>query len=145
MHDELLVQGFRGRWFGVMADPNHDAMALVGAIPILLFLITGRGHRWLLRIAGAFGAAACIAGIIATHSRGGSIGLAIAVLMFALLSRRKALAGMAVLAAPAAKLLPPPAGFLERHKTAGAGPQEHLILLRPQHADGGDVHIPREP
>src|SRR2546426_4729114 len=49
MHDELLVEGFRGRWLGVMADPNHDAMALVGAIPILLFLTTGRGHRWPLR------------------------------------------------------------------------------------------------
>ena len=32
-HDELLVEGFRGRWLGVMADPNHDCMALVGAVP----------------------------------------------------------------------------------------------------------------
>ncbi|MGZ6124554.1 MAG: hypothetical protein ACXWLR_06315, partial [Myxococcales bacterium] len=58
IHDELLVEGFRGRWLGVMGDPNHDAMALVGAIPILLFLSTGRGHGWLLRIAGAVGSAA---------------------------------------------------------------------------------------
>ena len=44
IHDELLVEGFRGRWLGVMADPNHDAMALVGAIPLLLFLAVGKGH-----------------------------------------------------------------------------------------------------
>jgi len=132
MHDELLVEGFRGRWLGVMADPNHDAMALVGAIPILLFLTTGRGHRWPLRIAGAVGAAACIAGIIATHSRGGSIGLAIAVLMFALLSRRKALAGMAVLTAVAAMLLLAPASFWERNETAGLGAEDLSIEGRLQ-------------
>jgi putative inorganic carbon (HCO3(-)) transporter len=86
------VEGFRGRWPGVLGDPNHDAMALVGALPLLLFFITGRGHKWPLRIVAAVGSTACIAGIIATHSRGGSIGLAVAVVMFALLSRRKALA-----------------------------------------------------
>ena len=33
-HDIGLVEGFRGRWLGVLADPNHDAMALVGAVPL---------------------------------------------------------------------------------------------------------------
>ena len=74
LHDELLVEGFRGRWLGVLADPNHDAMALVAAVPLLLFLTTGRGHGWALRVAGMLGAAACLAGIVATHSRGGSVG-----------------------------------------------------------------------
>src|SRR5204863_4546574 len=69
IHDELLVEGFRGRWLGVMADPNHDAMALVGAIPILLYLLVGAGHGWLSRAIGLFGGAACVAGLIATHSR----------------------------------------------------------------------------
>src|SRR5256885_5336911 len=136
MHDQLLVEGFRGRWLGVMADPNHDAMALVGAIPILLFLTTGRGHRWPLRIAGAVGAAACIAGIIATHSRGGSIGLAIAVLMFALLSRRKALAGMAVFTAVAAVFLLAPASFLESHQNPRLGAHEPSLQGRPPAVPG---------
>ena len=70
-HDLLLVEGFRGRWLGVLADPNHDAMALVGAVPILLFLALGRGHSWMLRVAAMIGVAACLAGIVATHSRGG--------------------------------------------------------------------------
>src|SRR2546426_10807698 len=142
MHDELLVEGFRGRWLGVMADPNHDAMALVGAIPILLFLTTGRGHRWPLRIAGAVGAAACIAGIIATHSRGGSIGLAIAGLMFALLSRRKALAGMAVLTAVAAVLLLAPASFLGRNQTPRLGGQDLSIGGGPPAGEGGGRRFP---
>src|SRR5207302_1194092 len=83
IHDELLVEGFRGRWLGVLGDPNHDAMALVAAVPLLLFLATGRGHSPALRAAGVIGAAACLAGIVATHSRGGSIGLVCAAVAFA--------------------------------------------------------------
>src|SRR3954464_12325737 len=88
-HDELLVEGFRGRWLGVLADPNHDAMALVGALPILLYLLVGRGHGWGSRVLGLLGAAAGVAGIVATHSRGGTLGLAIAVVVWAMLSKRK--------------------------------------------------------
>ncbi len=132
LHDQLLVEGFRGRWLGVMADPNHDAMALVGAIPILLFLTTGRGHGWALRIAGLLGATACIAGIIATHSRGGSIGLAAAVLMFALLSRRKAIASLLVMVAAAGMMLLAPASFWERNETATLGAEDLSIEGRLQ-------------
>jgi putative inorganic carbon (hco3(-)) transporter len=132
IHDELLVEGFRGRWLGVMGDPNHDAMALVGALPLLLFFTTGRGHKWPLRIVAAFGSAACIAGIIATHSRGGSIGLGVAVLMFALLSRRKALAGVAVLIAAAGTLLFAPASFWERNETSALGAEDLSIEGRLQ-------------
>jgi O-antigen ligase len=115
-----------------MADPNHDAMALVGAIPILLFLTTARGHGWALRIAGALGSAACIAGIIATHSRGGSIGLAVAVLMFALFSRRKAVAFVVVLVAAASMMLLAPASFWERNESATLGAEDLSIEGRLQ-------------
>ncbi len=131
-HDELLVEGFRGRWLGVMADPNHDAMALVGALPMLLFFATGRGHRWPLRILAALGAVACIAGVIATHSRGGSIGLAVAVALFALLSRRKAIAGIAVMIAAAGVLLLAPQSFWERNETATLGAEDLSIEGRLQ-------------
>jgi len=130
IHDELLVEGFRGRWLGIMADPNHDAMALVGALPILLFLCSGRGHGWQLRIAAAFGVAACLAGIIATHSRGGTLGLAVAVVMFALLSRRKALATVCVLVAAAGVLLLAPTSFWLRNETAAVGAEDLSIVGR---------------
>jgi O-antigen ligase len=132
IHDELLVEGFRGRWLGVLADPNHDAMALVGALPILLFIAVGHGHRTLLRIAGALGAAACFAGIVATHSRGGSIGLAVAIVAFALLSRRKALAGVAVLTALAGLLLFAPSSFWQRNETTALGAEDLSIEGRLQ-------------
>jgi O-antigen ligase len=130
MHDELLVEGFRGRWLGVMADPNHDAMALVGALPILLFLCVGRGHKWPLRLVAAFGAAACLAGIIATHSRGGTLGLAVTVTLFALLSRRKAIATVCVLLAAAGMFLLAPMSFWQRNETSGMGAEDLSIVGR---------------
>lgn len=132
IHDELLVEGFRGRWLGVMADPNHDAMALVGALPILLFLTTGRGHRTLTRVIAALGSIACIAGVIATHSRGGSIGLAVAVSLFALLSRRKRIAGMLVMVLAGGVLLFAPTSFWERNESSTLGAEDLSIEGRLQ-------------
>jgi uncharacterized protein (TIGR03382 family) len=132
IHDELLVEGFRGRWLGVMADPNHDAMALVGAIPLLLFLAVGKGHGWSRRLLGIGGAAACIMGVIATHSRGGSIGLAVAVLVFALLSRRRAVAGTVALVAAAAVFLFAPRTFWERNETITSYDADYSVQGRLQ-------------
>jgi O-antigen ligase len=130
IHDELLVEGFRGRWLGVMGDPNHDAMALVGALPILLFFCVGHGHKWPLRLFAAVGAVGCVAGIIATHSRGGTLGLAVAVVLFALLSRRKAIATICVLIGAAAMLLLAPTSFWQRNETATLGAEDLSIMGR---------------
>jgi putative inorganic carbon (hco3(-)) transporter len=127
IHDELLVEGFRGRWLGVLADPNLDAMALVGAVPLLMFLTTGHNHAWWVRVLGVAGTGACLAGIVATHSRGGTIGLAVSVIAFALLSRRKAIASVAVLVGAAGMLILAPATFWARNETAGMGAQDLSI------------------
>jgi len=116
LHDLVLVEGFRGRWLGVMADPNHDAMALVGAIPILLFFVVS-GKGFLRRVVGLVGVAACFAGVVATHSRGGSVGLAVALVVWAMMSKRKALATVAVLFSASAVLLFAPRTFWERNET----------------------------
>ena len=117
MHDELLVEGFRGRWLGVMADPNHDAMALVGAVPILLYLAIGRGHGFFKRLVGIAGTSGAVLGIVATHSRGGTVGLGVAGLVFALMSRRKGLALVVVLVLGASVMLFAPRSFWERNET----------------------------
>lgn len=124
---ELLVDGFRGRWLGVMADPNHDAMSLVAAVPLLLHLalggVPGEGRSLFVRALGLFGVTACVAGVVATHSRGGSVGLLVAFLTWALLARHKAFSiGAAALAAVGVMLLAP-SSFWERNETI-AGYQE---------------------
>lgn len=126
-HDFGLVEGFRGRWLGVLADPNHDAMALVGAVPILLFLALGHGHRLLLRVVAMVGVVACLTGIVVTHSRGGSIGLLAAVVVWVLFSRRKALASMLVMISAAGLLIFAPASFWQRNETVAMGAQDLSI------------------
>jgi len=119
LHGELLVEGFRGRWLGLMADPNHDAMGLVGVLPILLyFALHGQG-AWRKAI-GLFGVAACIAGVIATHSRGGSIGLAASVLVWALLSRHKLAALGAAALIACGMLIFAPSTFWQRNESIGS-------------------------
>jgi O-antigen ligase len=116
IHKELLVEGFRGRWLGMMADPNHDAMGLVAVVPILLALAM-HGRSRLKKAVGLFGVLACIAGVIATHSRGGSIGLAAAIVTWALLSHyRLASLGAAALLAVGVVLFAP-ATFWQRNET----------------------------
>jgi putative inorganic carbon (hco3(-)) transporter len=115
-HDELLVAGFRGRWLGVMADPNHDCMALVGAVPLLLYFAVHGPGLW-RRILGIGGVTAVLMGTVATHSRGGSLGLLAAVLVWALMSKRKALAGALTLVAAAGVLLFAPSTFWQRNET----------------------------
>ena len=119
---ELLVEGFRGRWYGVLGDPNHDAMALVASVPILLMFLASGRSAW-QRVIGIVGVVACLMGIVATHSRGGSIGLAAAVVVWALLSKRKALALTLVLVAGASVAVFAPKSFWERNQTI-AGYQE---------------------
>jgi O-antigen ligase len=100
---------------------------MVGAVPLLLFLAVGRDHAPWKRALGFAGVAACIAGIIATHSRGGSIGLGVAVLVFALMSRRKALAGVAALVALSGVLLFAPRSFWQRNETLAGYDQDLSI------------------
>jgi O-antigen ligase len=130
-HDELLVGGFRGRWLGVMADPNHDCMALVGAVPVLLYFAAHGPGLW-RRIVGAGGATAVLMGVVATHSRGGSLGLAAAVLLWALMSKRKALAMGLALVAAAGVLLFAPSTFWERNETISTYQEDVSVQGRMQ-------------
>jgi putative inorganic carbon (HCO3(-)) transporter len=115
-HDELLVAGFRGRWLGVMADPNHDCMALVGAVPLMLYFAAHGPGLW-RRIIGAGGVTVLLMGIVVTYSRGGSVGLVAAVLVWALMSKRKMLAASLALVATSGVLLFAPTSFWQRNET----------------------------
>jgi O-antigen ligase len=128
-HGELLVEGFRGRWLGVMADPNHDAMGLVGAVPILLMYALSGPRLW-RRALGLFGVVACVLGVIATHSRGGSIGLAAAVVIWALLSRHKFASLGAVALLALGVVLFAPQSFWTRNETIAGYAQDESVRGR---------------
>jgi O-antigen ligase len=128
---ELLVEGFRGRWYGVMGDPNHDAMALVAATPAAFLLVVGGRTHW-HRAVGVVSVVACLMGIVATHSRGGSLGLLTAVVAFALLSRRKVLALTVGAVAAAAVVAFAPASFWSRNETIATYDEDESVHGRMQ-------------
>jgi len=130
-HDELLVAGFRGRWLGVMGDPNHDSMALVGALPLLLYFATHGPGLW-RRVIGILGVTATLMGIVVTYSRGGTVGLVTAVLVWALMSKRKMLAATFALVATAGVLLLAPAMFWQRNETISLSQEDASIQGRLQ-------------
>jgi len=101
-----LVEGFRGAWIGLLANPNQLAMVMAVTVPWTL-CAAGRTHglrRWSLRAA-AVAQGACV---VVTHSRGGALGLGAALLVGALLAeqRGRSLAGLAIAMAAVAWLAP---------------------------------------
>jgi O-antigen ligase len=98
---EALIEGFRTAWRGNYADPNRLAMGLVLFLPIGLALAGEVKRSWLkfgLLLATGFNVAA----IILTHSRSGTIAMAVALGLVLLRGARKGrgalLAMLAVLA-----------------------------------------------
>lgn len=113
-----LVEGYRAAWIGLLANPNALAMVMAMTVPwSLLELERSRGWRRGLFLV-AFGLQC--AAIVTTHSRGGALGLAAAVVAAALLARHRlralAFAAVATLAVVAFA----PQTFWNRTQTIGA-------------------------
>jgi O-antigen ligase len=110
-----LVEGFRGNWLGHMANPNQLAMIMAVTVPWSLFLWTRSKGFWrhILLVA----AGLQVSAIVATHSRGGALGLGAAMITYALLSQNKARAMALVVIAAIALAIFAPKSFWERTGT----------------------------
>ncbi|GHG71938.1 spore coat polysaccharide polymerase ExoJ [Comamonas sp. JC664] len=86
---EDLVEGFRGRWVGVYADPNHMAMNLALVVPLAVAFVARKGSAWVWRLACLVAAGLAVAGIVVSHSRGGFIGLSVAMALWAIREKRR--------------------------------------------------------
>src|SRR6266849_5924252 len=89
-----LVEGFRARWLGVHADPNHMAMDLGMVVPLALSFVTRRTQRPLIRVLAAIAAILVVTAVVLSHSRGGFIGLCVALVLWIFLSNRRVHAGV---------------------------------------------------
>ncbi|MFY1825425.1 spore coat polysaccharide polymerase ExoJ [Myxococcus fulvus] len=89
MVGEDLVEGFRARWVGVYADPNHMAMNLVLVVPLAVAFVARKGSAWVWRIACLVAAVLAVVAIVLSHSRGGFIGLSVAMGMWAFREKRR--------------------------------------------------------
>ncbi|WP_163865561.1 spore coat polysaccharide polymerase ExoJ [Myxococcus eversor] len=89
MVGENLVEGFRARWVGVYADPNHMAMNLVLVVPLAVAFVARKGSSWVWRVACLVAAVLAVVAIVLSHSRGGFIGLSIAMGLWAFREKRR--------------------------------------------------------
>jgi putative inorganic carbon (hco3(-)) transporter len=84
-----LVEGYRARWVGVYADPNHMAMNLGLVVPIAVAFLARKESGWVLRALCGTAAALAVVAIVLSHSRGGFIGLAVAMGVWAIREKRR--------------------------------------------------------
>ena len=86
--DDNLIEGYRTAWRGNYADPNRLAMGLVLLVPASVSLVEVVERRWLKALLLA-SAVASVAAIVLTHSRSGTVALAVALALTLLRGRRK--------------------------------------------------------
>lgn len=126
-----MVEGFRTRWEGVYADPNHLAEDLVLTIPLAVAAIARNRNPWIWRSLCALAATLALVAIIESYSRGGSLGLVAAMAMWAWLEkgrRMRALTlGLAILVGVA---LFAPSHFWKRESTVNDFQQDASAMGR---------------
>ncbi|RKH23090.1 polymerase [Corallococcus praedator] len=86
---ENMVEGFRSRWVGVYADPNHMAMNMVVVVPLAVAFLARKSTPWFFRVLCGLSAVLSVVAIVLSHSRGGFIGLSVAMALWAIREKRR--------------------------------------------------------
>jgi probable O-glycosylation ligase (exosortase A-associated) len=84
-----LSEGYRARWVGVFADPNHMAMNLGLVVPLAVAFVARKESGWVLRALCGLAAVLAVMSIVLSHSRGGFIGLSVAMGVWAIREKRR--------------------------------------------------------
>lgn len=115
---EHLVEGFRAGWLGVYADPNHMAMDLGIVVPLAVaFLVRRKNPMW-MRLLAVVAAGMAMTSMVYSHSRGGFIGMIVALLVWLVLERtRRTTTLMVAGALTVALVLFAPSSFWQRNET----------------------------
>lgn len=113
-----LVEGYRARWLGVYADPNHMAMDIGIVIPMAVALLVHRTNPVWVRAAALLAAGLAVTAIVFSYSRGGFIGLVVAMTVWIFLERTRRMSTLLMGAVLALGLLLfAPKTFWERNQT----------------------------
>lgn len=112
-----------------IGDNNYLAMATIMVIPLLVYLFRYSESR-LVRFSFMGMALACFAGVIATSSRGGLVGLVVLGVFLLLHSRRKVISLLTIAALVVGLLTLAPAQWLERMDTITTAEQDDLFITR---------------
>lgn len=111
-----LVEGFRGSWIGLLANPNELAMVMSVTVPWTL-LCFHQSRKWVLKLALLVAFGLQVSAVVATHSRGGALGLLAAVVAIIALSPRRLPAVALGVAASLAVVALAPSSFWDRTGT----------------------------
>ncbi len=114
---EDLVEGFRARWVGVYADPNHMAMDVGLVVPLGVAFVMRRDRARWLRVACTAAVVLAVTAVVLSHSRGGFIGLCVAMAVWAWRERNKVRAAVLALAIAVGLLVFAPESFWRRAET----------------------------
>lgn len=112
-----LVEGYRARWVGVFADPNHMAMNLGLVVPLAVAFLARRESGWVLRALCAVAAALAVMSIVLSHSRGGFIGLSVAMGVWAIREKRRIQAVVVGVVLVVGLVVFAPESFWQRNET----------------------------
>jgi probable O-glycosylation ligase (exosortase A-associated) len=112
-----------------IGDNNYLAMATVMVMPLLVYLFRYSESR-LIRLCFMGALLACFAGVIATSSRGGLVGLAVLGVFLFLQSRRKLLVLLAMALLAGGLLALAPAQWTERMHTISHAEQDSSFMFR---------------
>jgi len=112
-----LLDGYRARWLGVYADPNHLAMSLAAVVPVALAFAVGARRSLPIRLVALAAAGLAIAAIVLSHSRGGTLGLALALGLWTLTGARRFRAFVVTVGVAIALGLYAPQSFWSRTET----------------------------
>ena len=127
---ETLVEGYRARWVEVYADPNRSAMNLAVVVPIAVAFLANKGSGWVWRTVCAGAVVLAVVAIVCTFSRGGFIGLSIAMAIWALREQKKLRSVLIGVALALGLVLFAPKSFWQRNETVATFQEDASAMGR---------------
>jgi probable O-glycosylation ligase (exosortase A-associated) len=112
-----LVEGYRAHWVEVYADPNRSAMNLALMVPLAVAFIARKESGWLWRTVCLVAVALATVAIVFTYSRGGFIGLAVAMGIWAMREQKKLRSVLLGVALALGLVVFAPKSYWERNQT----------------------------
>jgi len=127
---ETLVEGYRAHWAEVYADPNRSAMNLAIIVPLAVAFVARKETGWLWRSVCLLAIVMAAVAIVFTYSRGGFIGLSVAMAVWALREKKRMRSVFLGIALALGFVIFAPKTFWERNETVTTFHQDASAMGR---------------
>ncbi|HZI02537.1 MAG TPA: O-antigen ligase family protein [Archangium sp.] len=125
-----LVEGYRAHWVEVYADPNRSAMNLALVVPLAVAFLARKESGWLWRGACALAVALAVVAIVFTYSRGGFLGLSVAMAIWAMREQKKLRSVLLGVALALGLVAFAPKSYWERNQTVASFQEDASAMGR---------------